>query len=97
VCLDVERERGRLRDERWGPRTLDLDILLFGDREIDAPGLVVPHPRLRERAFVLVPLAEVARYWRVPGTGQSVDELLLRTTGREGVRVWRSSATRPPT
>lgn len=60
--LRVERELGRVRDPaaRLGPRTVDLDLLLFGDAVIDEPGLAVPHPRMPERAFVLVPLAEIA-------------------------------------
>lgn len=59
ACLDVEARFGRVRAERWGPRTLDIDLLLFGEREIDEPGLAVPHPRMTGRAFVLVPLAEL--------------------------------------
>jgi 2-amino-4-hydroxy-6-hydroxymethyldihydropteridine diphosphokinase len=60
--LQVERELGRdrAREERWGPRTVDLDLLLYGDDVIDEPGLTVPHPRLAERAFVVVPLLELA-------------------------------------
>ena len=60
--LGVERELGRdrAREERWGPRTVDLDLLLYGDDVIDEPGLTVPHPRLAERAFVVVPLLELA-------------------------------------
>lgn len=54
----IERSRGRQRTERWGPRTLDLDLLLYGDQEIDRPGLSVPHPRITERRFVLEPLIE---------------------------------------
>jgi 2-amino-4-hydroxy-6-hydroxymethyldihydropteridine diphosphokinase len=57
--LAVERALARVRDERWGPRTLDIDLLVYGDDQIDEPGLVVPHPRMRERAFVLVPLREL--------------------------------------
>ncbi|MGA9596082.1 MAG: 2-amino-4-hydroxy-6-hydroxymethyldihydropteridine diphosphokinase [Acidimicrobiia bacterium] len=57
-CLEIEREHGRERRERWGPRTLDLDILLYGDRVIDEPDLTVPHPRMTERRFVLEPLLE---------------------------------------
>lgn len=60
LCLRLEREAGRERRERWGPRTLDIDILTYGDRTIDEPGLTVPHPRLSERAFALVPLAQIA-------------------------------------
>lgn len=59
VALDVERELGRVRDERWGPRTVDVDVLVYGDERIDEPGLTVPHPRMHERAFVLVPLREL--------------------------------------
>ena len=55
----IERSRGRIRNERWGPRTLDLDLILFGRRTIDEPGLTVPHPRMGQRRFVLEPLLEV--------------------------------------
>jgi len=71
ALLEVELRFGRDRSagEPWGPRTLDLDLLLHGDAIIDEPGLTVPHPRLRERAFVLVPLARVAPGLRIPGLG----------------------------
>lgn len=80
ALLEIERAHGRERaadGSRWGPRTLDLDLLLYGDAVIDAPGLVVPHPQLHARAFVLVPLAEVAPDADVPGRGR-VDALLAR-------------------
>jgi len=57
--LDIEREMGRVRRERWGPRIIDLDLLTFGDRVIDTPTLTLPHPRMNERPFVLEPLAEI--------------------------------------
>ena len=57
LCLSIEQDLKRVRDVRWGPRSIDMDILFFGNREISEPGLIVPHPRLAERAFVLVPLA----------------------------------------
>jgi 2-amino-4-hydroxy-6-hydroxymethyldihydropteridine diphosphokinase len=60
LCLLVERDLKRVRDVRWGPRSIDLDILFFGERAISEAGLFVPHPRISERAFVLVPLAEIA-------------------------------------
>ena len=60
LCLAVERAEGRERLERWGPRTLDIDILTYGEAAIDEPDLKVPHPRMAERAFVLVPLAAIA-------------------------------------
>ena len=60
LCLDLERRAGRVRAERWGPRTLDLDVIAFADARICDERLVLPHPRARERAFVLAPLAEIA-------------------------------------
>ena len=75
VLLDVERRLGRVREERWGPRTIDLDLLLYGDAALDEPGLTVPHPRLHERAFVLEPLHELDPTLVVPGRGP-VEELL---------------------
>ncbi len=74
--LDVERLLGRERiGPRWGPRVIDLDLLLFGDQTIDEPGLVVPHPHLHERRFVLEPLTELDPLQRIPGMG-TVQELL---------------------
>ena len=68
--LDIEREFGRTRDgPRYGPRTIDLDLLLYGDAVLDEPGLTVPHPRLHERAFVLEPLFELDPELFVPGRG----------------------------
>ena len=68
--LEIERSLGRRRGgPRWGPRTIDLDLLLFGAQTIDEPGLIVPHPRLAERAFVLEPLAELAPSLLVVGKG----------------------------
>jgi 2-amino-4-hydroxy-6-hydroxymethyldihydropteridine diphosphokinase len=76
TLLSVERRLGRVRDDtRWGPRTLDLDLLLYGDEVVDEPGLRVPHPRLRERRFALEPLAELDPELVVPGAG-SVSDLL---------------------
>jgi 2-amino-4-hydroxy-6-hydroxymethyldihydropteridine diphosphokinase len=73
--LAIESARGRQRPHPSAPRTLDLDIVLFGSHLIDEPGLVVPHPRFRERRFVLDPLAEIAPDWRDPATGRTVAEL----------------------
>ncbi|MCZ7588589.1 MAG: 2-amino-4-hydroxy-6-hydroxymethyldihydropteridine diphosphokinase [Gaiella sp.] len=77
LLLDVERRLGRVRvaRERWGPRTIDLDLLLYGDEVVDEPGLAVPHPRLHERRFALEPLVELAPGAVVPGRG-TVSELL---------------------
>lgn len=75
--LAIERRHGRERaaDRRWGPRTLDLDLLLYGDAEIDEPGLRVPHPHLHERAFALAPLAEIAPQAVIPGIGSAAEAL----------------------
>ena len=75
VLLAVERELGRERRERWGPRTIDLDLLVFGDETLDEPGLAVPHPRLHERRFALEPLAELDPGLLIPGRGRVKDLL----------------------
>lgn len=79
ALLAVERRHGRVRDIPNGPRTLDLDIVLFGEEVIREPGLEVPHPRAHERAFVLVPLLEVWPEARIPGHGRAAD--CLREVG----------------
>ena len=78
AVLEIERRAGRERGaERWGPRVLDLDVLLYGAQQVSEPGLSVPHPHLAERAFVLVPLAEIAPGLQVPGAGP-IERLLAR-------------------
>jgi len=85
---EIERERGRRRSAgRNTPRTLDLDLLLFGDECIDRPGLVVPHPRMHERAFVLEPLRDVAPEWRHPVFGTSIEDLANRRRDPGAVRL----------
>lgn len=81
----IERGHGRQRDgTRWGPRTLDLDILLYGDEQVTEPGLQIPHPEIAGRAFVLVPLAEVAPAGlRVPGSRTLAE--LVEICAREGI------------
>jgi 2-amino-4-hydroxy-6-hydroxymethyldihydropteridine diphosphokinase len=76
VLLRIERELGRVRGgTRWGPRTLDLDLLVYADREIDEPGLHVPHPLLHERRFALEPLAELDPTLEIPGCGPVLELL----------------------
>ena len=94
--LAIEAAEGRERGaERNAPRTLDLDVLLFAGNRIDEVGLQVPHPRLHERAFVLVPLADLAPDLRPPGLGATVEELLekLSPAARADVRPWSGGRT----
>jgi 2-amino-4-hydroxy-6-hydroxymethyldihydropteridine diphosphokinase len=81
LCLSIERESGRERRERWGPRTLDIDILTYGAESIERPGLQIPHPRIAERAFVLAPLAEIAP--EIVVGGRSAANLLAVIASRD--------------
>ena len=98
ALLAVERAFGRTRladgSDRWGPRTLDLDILLYGDARVDAPGLHVPHPRLHERAFALVPLLELAPTLVIPGVGLAREA--LARLGDTSVEVDAECGNAPP-
>ncbi|RCJ37375.1 2-amino-4-hydroxy-6-hydroxymethyldihydropteridine diphosphokinase [Nostoc minutum NIES-26] len=76
TLLAIEQEFGRVRQQRWGPRSLDLDLLLYDDLRLDTPTLQIPHPRMRERAFVLVPLVEIAPNWVEPVSGRVIKELV---------------------
>lgn len=89
VCQSIENELGRVREIRWGPRIIDLDILLFNNENIEVENLIVPHPRMYERAFVLVPLHEILQY---PLTDKlqlveaSIERMDLQ---KEGVLKWK--------
>ncbi|HEV2147687.1 MAG TPA: 2-amino-4-hydroxy-6-hydroxymethyldihydropteridine diphosphokinase [Longimicrobiaceae bacterium] len=85
---EVERELGRVRTFPNAPRTLDVDLLAYGERILDTPELTVPHPRMHGRAFVLVPLAEVAPGWRHPLLGRTARELLALAGTLERIERW---------
>jgi 2-amino-4-hydroxy-6-hydroxymethyldihydropteridine diphosphokinase len=87
-CLATEQRAGRERLERWGSRTLDVDILLFGAEIVAEPNLTVPHPRLAERRFALVPLVEIAGGVQHPVLGLSMTELLAQCPDPLAVRRW---------
>lgn len=94
LCLDIEKDMKRVRIERWGPRTIDIDILTYGDLVITDPALQLPHPRMTERGFVMLPLADIAPDMLV--NGRSVAQWLpltdisgIRTVG-EAVDWWKS-------
>lgn len=94
VCLDVEETMGRVRAEHWGPRVIDADILTFGDEEINEPDLQVPHPRMHERAFVMIPLLELDADPTLPG-GRRVSSLRMETWTIGGVRPFAPPLERP--
>jgi len=85
ACMDVEQRMGRVRAERWGPRIIDIDVLTYDEEEVDEPDLVVPHPRMHERAFVLVPLLELDPDPLIPGRGR-ISERRLAPNAVLGVR-----------
>lgn len=86
----LEDAHGRVRRERWGPRTLDLDLLLYDELTMETDDLTLPHPRIAGRAFVLVPLAELAPRLRVPGAGAAAE--LLARVDAAGVVPWEDGA-----
>jgi 2-amino-4-hydroxy-6-hydroxymethyldihydropteridine diphosphokinase len=94
LCQRVEADLGRVRTVRWGPRTVDVDILLYAEEVVDRPDLAIPHPRLLERAFALVPLVEVAPGQRLPD-GSSLSSALARLAPVEGVTMVGSQVRGP--
>lgn len=85
---EIECNQGRVREIHWGPRTLDIDILLYGDRVYADENLVIPHPRMTERAFVMIPLAELSPGLVIPGYGETVAVVAGRLKGKNGVKRW---------
>jgi 2-amino-4-hydroxy-6-hydroxymethyldihydropteridine diphosphokinase len=88
-CKAIESDLGRVPRQRWGPREIDLDLLLYGDTRIETDDLVIPHAQLAARAFVLVPLEELAPAYEIPSVGDTSS--LLARLGREGVRIFGGS------
>jgi 2-amino-4-hydroxy-6-hydroxymethyldihydropteridine diphosphokinase len=86
ILHSIESEFGRVRQEVWGARTLDLDLLLYGDLTIDLPTLQIPHPRMLERTFVIVPLAEIAPDWVEPRSKDSISNILDKL-GYSGIEI----------
>jgi 2-amino-4-hydroxy-6-hydroxymethyldihydropteridine diphosphokinase len=89
IIHEIEKEFGRVREVRWGPRTLDLDILAYGEQQIALPHLTVPHPRLHKRRFVLVPLVEISPDWIHPTLKISASDLLDRLSSESGQEIER--------
>lgn len=89
TCLEIELKLGRKREMKWGPRTLDLDILLFSHENIETEKLTIPHPRMSERAFVILPLLEMDPNLTLPNMKESLKNCLLSIPDREGVRIWK--------
>jgi len=88
LAKGIETKMGRVSGKRNAPRPIDIDILLYGDQVMETPQLVIPHPRIEERAFVLVPLAEIAPDFKHPVSGQTMKELLAGITEKQGVFRW---------
>ena len=86
--LSIEDQMGRKRDEKWGPRSIDLDILLYDDRIVDSDRLAIPHPRMHERRFVLLPLAQIAPRLLHPRLEKSIEELLASCRDRSTARLY---------
>jgi 2-amino-4-hydroxy-6-hydroxymethyldihydropteridine diphosphokinase len=93
-CHSLEDAFGRVRGERWGPRTLDLDLIVYGDEVSDSPGLTLPHPRAYERAFVLAPWHDADPDAELPGQGRVAD--LLKALGTSGVTRLDGTVLQPP-
>jgi 2-amino-4-hydroxy-6-hydroxymethyldihydropteridine diphosphokinase len=88
-CLRIEEELGRKREIRWGPRTLDLDILLYNQENIETEKLTIPHPRMSERAFVILPLLELDPDLKLLMMEKPLESCLQSIPDREGVRIWK--------
>lgn len=91
---EIERRLGRTRHIHWGPRTVDLDLLWMGGKRLDTPDLVLPHPRMQERAFVLLPLADIVPENEPSGLYTTVKTAIENLDGKEGIQLWRTYSWR---
>ncbi|HWO76026.1 MAG TPA: 2-amino-4-hydroxy-6-hydroxymethyldihydropteridine diphosphokinase [Bacillus sp. (in: firmicutes)] len=89
IILQIEEKLGRIRLFKWGPRTIDLDILLYNQDNIETEQLIVPHPRMHERAFVLIPLLEINDKLMHPALGKEFKQILSEIPKEKGVRRWK--------
>lgn len=89
VCLRIEKDLGRKREIKWGPRIIDLDILLYNQENIEAENLVVPHPRMNERAFVMAPLLEIDSSITLANQEKSFKDYFIMNAEKEGIRIWK--------
>ncbi|OLO27402.1 2-amino-4-hydroxy-6-hydroxymethyldihydropteridine diphosphokinase [Alkalihalophilus pseudofirmus] len=92
ITQNIESKAKRNTIIRWGPRTLDLDILLYNQENIKVNDLTIPHPRMSERSFVIIPLMEINPQLKLPHEQKTVSEIYRRLTDKEGVRVWRMNS-----
>lgn len=88
---EIEKELGRTRDIHWGPRTIDIDILLYGDLKMDLPELIIPHPRMDQRGFVLIPLEEI--YESRVLMGEDIIKLIDGCDDKNGVKLYRGKVS----
>ena len=86
---EIQKEAGRNTEIRWGPRTLDLDILLYNKENIEMEHLIIPHPRMHERSFVIVPLKEINPSLYFPAMEKSIEQVYEELSDKEGVRIWK--------
>jgi 2-amino-4-hydroxy-6-hydroxymethyldihydropteridine diphosphokinase len=89
LCLKTELELGRKREIKWGPRTIDLDILTYNQENIETEKLIVPHPRMLERAFVIIPLIEINQDNKLSEIDKLLEASLEELPNKEGVRIWK--------
>jgi 2-amino-4-hydroxy-6-hydroxymethyldihydropteridine diphosphokinase len=89
ICLKLELTLGRKREIVWGPRTIDLDILLYNQENIETEKLIIPHPRMLERNFVMIPLSEIKPDIIIPNTDKPLEALIKELPNKEGVRLWK--------